>query len=745
MMRALIGVSLCLALAACPSTTEPRPFGVESSTVTVPPGSTIVVGFRLAKTDGGMAPVLSVTPPGLLRADLLSLVAEDDAFAGGLFLSADFATTPGVYVATLGGQTITATVSELPPANNSVQTTRRSTVAQLDHPSIGVGQLSVLTEDGTVWKLLPDGGAGRVEGLSGIRAIAGGPNESLVVASFDSPVIDVRASQGGTVELLADGTTRRGGFPSLQGVTAIRTTFFGGPSQSTLVLALMNDGTVTNGPSLTSQIRGAIDVIPGGQTFLRSDGVVYETVRTPGAGPAYVPVFAFHGLRAFDGSTYETFSAQTAEFRHHALWATPDGVTWFMRSDKNPEPLVAPEGVTFIDVFARGRGAYALGDNKRLYDVTGGVPVLLPFENVRSSAPKPDVGVFSNPIAMRPGQSVVVPLRVVREGYDGPLLLTPRAFPTDISAASVSIPAQAATASLTVTFAATGVTRPLLLDFALTGEGLERTTMLSVEMAPSAHRITVAKDLVLKADGTVWRLTATSATQLPGLTNIISIADNLALDAQGVVYSFGDNSLGQLGRVTTGASDPTPAPVPGLPPIQAIAHSVFQVNLSLALDRTGKVWLFGSESTSGGGNATPRQLQNVGPIVDISAEGSPTGLDAEGNAWNLQGASSGLIGGTYGRLGVRYSNSSFFPITPKGLIGQVPNILWYTSWATLTEGRGVGRLGMVAVGVLPGSEGAVFASAEGLVVKADGSLWKVSAGQDRFEPVPGLTGVALPR
>lgn len=744
MMRGLVGVSLCLALSACPSTTEPRPFGVESSTVTVPHGSTVVVGFRLPPTDGGMAPALTVTPPGVLHADLLSMVPEDDAYAGGLFLSADFATTPGEYVVTLGAQTITATVSEIPPANNSVQTTRRSTVAQLDHPYIGVGQLSVLTEDGTVWKLLPDGGAGRVEGLSGIRAIAGGPNETLVVASFDSPVIDVRSSQGGTVELLADGTTRRGGFPALQGVTAVRPTFFGGPSQATLVLAVTDDGRVTGGPTLTSQIRGAIDVIPGGQTFLRSDGVVYDTTRNPD-GPAYSPVFAFAGMRAFDGSTYETFSAQTAEFRHHALWATPDGLAWFMRSDKNPEPLLAPEGVTFIDVFARGRGAYALGDNKRLYDVTSGVPVLLPFENVRSSTPKPDVGVFSDAIAMRPGQSVVVPLRVVREGYDGALLLTPRTLPADVTAAPVSIPAQATTASLTVTFAATGVARPLTLEFALTGEGLARTTTLSVEMAPSTHRITVAKDIVLKADGTVWRLTATAATQLPGLTNIISVADNLALDAQGVVYSFGDNSLGQLGRVTMTANDPTPAPVPGLPPIQAIAHSVFQVNLSLALDGAGKVWLFGSESTSGGGNATPRQLQNIAPMVDISAEGSPTGLDAEGNAWNLQGASAGLIGGKYGRLGVRYSNSLFNPITPKGFIGQVPNVLWYTSWATLLEGRGVGRLGTLAVGVLPGSDGAVYASAEGLVVKADGTLWKVTAGQDRFEPVPFFTGVALPR
>ena len=744
MTRALAGVLLGLAVSACPSSSDPRPFGVEFSKVTIPHGEFAVVGFRLAKTDGGLPPALTVTPPGSLRVDLQSLVAEDDAFAGGLYLVSDFATAPGVYVVTLGDQTITATVSEIPPANNSVQTTRRSTVAQLDHAINSVGQLSVLTEDGTVWKLLPDGGTARVEGLSGIRAIAGGPNESLVAAPFDGPVIDVRASQGGTVELLADGTARRAGFPALQGVTSVRPTFFGGPSQATLVLAVTDDGRVTGGPTLTGQIRGAIDVIPGGQTFLRSDGVVFDTTRNPN-GPAYSPVFAFAGLRAFDGSTYETFSGQTAEFRHHALWTTPDGLTWFMRSDKNPEPLVAPEGVTFVDVFARGRGAYALGDDKRLYDVTSGVPVRLPFENVRSSAPKPDVAVVSDPIPGRPGQSVVVPLRVLREGYDGALVLSPRGFPADITAAPLSIPAQAMTASLTLTFSPSSVAHAQVLEFTLTGEGLSRTVLLPVDLTPSTRRTTVAKDIVLKADGTVWRLTGMTATQLPGLTNIISVADNLALDAQGVVYSFGDNSLGQLGRVTMTANDPVPAPVPGLPPIQAIAHSVFQVNLSLALDRTGKVWLFGSESTSGGGNATPRELMNVGPMVDISADGSPTGLDAQGQAWNLAGSSAGLIGGTYGRIGLRYSGSLFQSITPKGFIGEVPNILWHTSWTTLIDGRGVGRLNAQGVGVLPGSAGAVYASAEGLVVKADGTLWKVTAGQDRFEPVPALTGVALPR
>lgn len=743
MSRALVGLWLWLALSACPSTSDPRPFGLEMSTVTIEHGGTAVIGFRIAKTDGGMAPALSVTPAGLLRADLLSMVPEDDAWAGGVFLTSDFGTTPGVYVVTLGDQTITATVSEIPPANNSVKTTRRSTVAQLDHPYVGVGQLSVLTENGEVWKLLPDGGAARVEGLSAIRAIAGGPNESLVVASLDSPVVDVRATQGGSLELLADGSLRSPGNPTIQNVTAVRPYFAGGPAQAQIVLALKEDGTVAYRAAPVSLIRGAIDLIPGGQTFLRSDGLVFDVNQTASL-VAYSPVFAFRGLRAFDGSAYETFSGQSAEYRHHALWSTPDGVTWFMRSDRNPEPVVPPEGVQFVDVFARGRGAYALGDDKRLYDLTSGVPVRLPFENVRSSEPRPEVGIFSDPIPGPPGRSVTVPLRVVRDGYDKAVVLMPIDLPADITVAPVSIPAQATTAMLTLTYSVDRVARAQLLRFTVTGEGFSGTATLQVELTPSPRRTTIAKDLALKADGTVWRIVPGPAVQLPGLANIISITDNMALDAQGVVYSFGDNSLGQLGRVTVGTSDPMPAPVPGLPPIQVIAHSTYQVNLSLALDRTGKVWLFGSsQSTSSGGNSTPTQLMNVAPMVDLYADGSPTGLDADGNAWNLQGASSGLIGGRYGRLGPRMAGS-FFPISPKGTVGQITDLLWYTNWATLVDGRGVGRLSGPFVS-LQGSEGAAYASAEGIIVKYDGTLWKLRPAQDGFEQMPGLTGFALPR
>lgn len=743
MSRALVGLSLWLALSACPSTSDPRPFGVEMSTVTIEHGGTAVIGFRIARADGGMPPALTITPPGLLRAEMLSRVPEDDAWAGGLFLTSDFGTTPGVYVVTLGEHTITATVSEIPPANNSVRTSRRSTVAQLDHPYVGVGQLSVLTESGEIWRLTADGGTARVEGLSAIRAIAGGPNEGVAYASLDSPVVDVRATQGGVLELLADGSLRSAGNATMRNVTAVRPYFAGGPAQAQIVLALKDDGSVANSAPPVSLIRGAVDLIPGGQTFLRSDGIVFDVNQTA-FSVAYSPVFAFRGLKVFDGSAYETFSGQTAEYRHQSLWVTPDGVAWIMRSDRNPEPIVPPEGVQFVDVFARGRGAYALGDDKRLYDLTSAT-LRLPFENVRSSEPRPELGIFSDPIPGPPGQSITVPLRVVRDGYEKAVVLSPSGFPADITAAPVSIPAQATTAMLTLTYSADRVARAQVLRFTVTGEGFTGSALLQVELTPSPRRTTIAKDLALKADGTVWRIVPGPAVQLPGLSNIISITDNMALDAQGVVYSFGDNSLGQLGRVTVGTSDPMPAPVPGLPPIQVIAHSTYQVNLSLALDRTGKVWLFGaSQSSSSGGNSTPTQLMNVAPMVDVYADGSPTGLDADGNAWNLQGASSGLIGGRHGRLGVRNGASSFFPITPKGFIGQIPNILWYTNWATLVEGRGVGRLSEPFV-ALPGSQGAAYASAEGIIVKDDGTLWKLRLGQDGFDQMPGLTGFALPR
>ena len=590
-MRAAIFVVLCGLSVGCP-VTDPRPFGLEKKTVTLIAGEAEMVGFRVAWKSGDPLPSSVVKPEGL-TADLNSFVQEDDAVAGGVTLHASLRTPPGAYAVTVQDQLITVNVVELPAVLNEPRATRRSTVGLTD--ALGVGTpatMAALNEDGTVWEVLSDGGVGRLELVSGVTAVAQYGNGFSMV-NLDGPWVDVRATQSEKEELHADGTVVVDG-TTKSDVAAIRPYFIGATVQNTLRVFLLKDGRVDGVETQT--ISRAVDVIPLGNTFLRSDGVVFETSSAVGL---LEPVFVAKGLREFEGSAFETFANQQPEFRHHSLWRTPDGIAWGLASNRDtpqgPRALIPPAGVEVRDVFARGRAWYLLGTDGRLYNATGGQvgQTPLPFRNVRAAAAAPDVGVFSDGIPFLFGESMTVPLRVRRAGFDGALTLTPRGLPADVTIAPVAIEAGATTASFTITFGSTGVVRPLELEFALTGEGLARTTLLSVELPRVARRMTVAQDLAVKRDGTVWRFTPGPPVQLPGLANIISITDNMALDADGVVYSFGDNSVGQLGRTTVGVIDPTPTAVPGLPPIVAIARCTIGNNLSMALDRDGRVWRFG--------------------------------------------------------------------------------------------------------------------------------------------------------
>lgn len=124
--------------------------------------------------------------------------------------------------------------------------------------------------------------------------------------------------------------------------------------------------------------------------------------------------------------------------------------------------------------------------------------------------------------------------------------------------------------------------------------------------------------MVLGKDGTVWTFGDNSAGQLgdgttndsdvpvqvSGLSNIIQITagskSSYALDADGNVWGWGRDKYANLGRGSE-SDDPqlTPVQISGLPPIEALATGRDHV---LALDREGKVWGWGlNRSTQVGG------------------------------------------------------------------------------------------------------------------------------------------------
>jgi alpha-tubulin suppressor-like RCC1 family protein len=144
--------------------------------------------------------------------------------------------------------------------------------------------------------------------------------------------------------------------------------------------------------------------------------------------------------------------------------------------------------------------------------------------------------------------------------------------------------------------------------------------------------------LALKNDGTVWisGLSAGGGTpvQLSGISGASAISASawgyhwMALKPDGSVWTWGENTYGQIGDGTT-QNRYTPYRVPGLPRIVAIAAGSGH---SLALDDTGRVWGWGY---NGGGRLgdgtstrryTPVRASNLTQCLspDLSTLPSPS-------------------------------------------------------------------------------------------------------------------------
>ena len=180
--------------------------------------------------------------------------------------------------------------------------------------------------------------------------------------------------------------------------------------------------------------------------------------------------------------------------------------------------------------------------------------------------------------------------------------------------------------------------------------------------------------LALHSDGTVWAWGANASGQLgnnsqatslfpvqaSGVMHAVAVAAggdyslatgslpgtgfSLALGADGTVWAWGDNSLGQMGNGTTQPQQVIPAQVLGLSGIVAVSAGA---NFVLALRYDGTVWAWGAgaygqlgNSTNGTGNsAVPIQVSVIGaspnsPIAQIAAGGyHGLALDTTGAVW----------------------------------------------------------------------------------------------------------------
>jgi len=184
--------------------------------------------------------------------------------------------------------------------------------------------------------------------------------------------------------------------------------------------------------------------------------------------------------------------------------------------------------------------------------------------------------------------------------------------------------------------------------------------------------------LLLKNDGTVWAFGDNSAGELGSgnytnssqpvqvlapsgqsgfLQGIVAIAadnnESFAVDNQGNLWAWGQNTNGQLGIGTTTNTN-LPVQVPGISGAVAVSSSQYH---TLVLKSDGTVWGWGANTSGqvGNGAMTPWETQPVQVmaaagqplqgIVAVSAGASHTlSLDNQGNVWAWGANGSGQLG-----------------------------------------------------------------------------------------------------
>ena len=104
---------------------------------------------------------------------------------------------------------------------------------------------------------------------------------------------------------------------------------------------------------------------------------------------------------------------------------------------------------------------------------------------------------------------------------------------------------------------------------------------------------------------------------------------SLALGSDGNLYSWGDNSKGQLGRVTSGTQDGTPGKVTmpgGVTITQACAEGGYLGDFSLALGSDGNLYSWGDNSRGQLGRDISGGFDGQPGMVDFPAKPTPTGI-----------------------------------------------------------------------------------------------------------------------
>ncbi len=270
--------------------------------------------------------------------------------------------------------------------------------------------------------------------------------------------------------------------------------------------------------------------------------------------------------------------------------------------------------------------------------------------------------------------------------------------------------------------------------------------------------------------------------QVGGISSVKSIAagayHNLALTTDGHVWAWGDNSSGQLGNGAIGIDSSTPVPV-GTPPLQGIVAIAAGLYHSLAVDANGTVYAWGDNSIGQLGisaaqyyySDVPVPVSGVAGISKVAAgRFHSVALTTTGEVWTWGDNSSGQLGiGTFdateiptkvqspdivGVTDIAAGRSHTLALTSKNIVatwglnidGELGDMS-YTDTNIPTRAASI----TTAISVAAGGSHSVALTSDGAVwawgTNGDGELGNTSISTNRNTPVrasnlSGLTAIA---
>jgi alpha-tubulin suppressor-like RCC1 family protein len=231
-----------------------------------------------------------------------------------------------------------------------------------------------------------------------------------------------------------------------------------------------------------------------------------------------------------------------------------------------------------------------------------------------------------------------------------------------------------------------------------------------------------------------------AAGAVPGLDNVADLdggrAHVIALTTSGTVMTWGHNQYGQLGLGTVGGQGNSPATVPGLTNVIAVAAGHYH---SMALTSDGAVWAWGYNASGQVGDGTktsrgtPQRLPGTAVYTSIAAGADMSyALRSDGTVWAW-----GL--NTNGELGNGTTTASLTPVQVQGLANVVQiaagrdhglalladGSVWTWGWNMYGQlGDGTTTDRTTPVEVLASGGAQVDAGAHhSYLLKTDGTVW----------------------